>query len=128
MPLSIMIMLSYFNSAHNRAEAGWSTPPSRRYTRPRPPVLSTNDVYELHISVIYISMDVVNTVAHVLYTFQTTCVMNKADLSPDAHRSRRLSSGIYVRSATHHRAVMRGAGLCAIRLDCVEGHPCEYQC
>ena len=67
--------------AHNRDQIGWSTPPSGLYTKPSPPVLSTSGVYELHTSVSYTSVKVVNTVHTYSIRFKQHASLTKLDKS-----------------------------------------------
>ena len=99
-----------WRDAHNRAEIGWSTPPSGLYTQPNPPVLSTNGVYELHISVIHTSVDVVNTVHAYSTPFKQHASLTKLDKS----RYWAFMSIVvcyFHSNVTHHRAAMLG-GVC----------------
>ena len=68
-----------WRDAHNRAQIGWTTPPSGLYTQPDPPVLSTNGVYELHILVPHTSMKVTIAVHTYSIRFKQYASLTKLD-------------------------------------------------
>ena len=68
-----------WRDAHTRAQIGWTTPPSGLYTQPGLAVLSTNGVYELHISVIYTFMKVAIAVHTYIIRFKQFAPLTKLD-------------------------------------------------